>query len=170
MNIDWNTINGIICWLGGIVTKVIADVISDRIKKHKNKCLKLDLNYSFLFAQYPTEAKRVGTLLTLKIMNEGERKVTVEEWGFLLNNKKALTIIPNTSPVGSNLPVTIEPDSCATVSVYIQNLQKDLSKCINDKTINENTKLKVYARDSFSKYYQQKTEVTYKQILEYIKI
>ena len=69
MNIDGNTIIGILSWLGGIATKVIADVISDRIKKHKNKCLKLDLNYSFLYAKYPTEAERVGTLLALKIMN-----------------------------------------------------------------------------------------------------
>ena len=168
MNIDWNIANAIGCWIGGIATTIGVYFTWKQVNRHKK--LKLDLNYSFLFAQYPTEAKRVGTLLTLKIMNEGERKVTVEEWGFLLNNKKALTIIPNTSPVGSNLPVTIEPDSCATVSVYIQNLQKDLSKCINDKTIDENTKLKVYARDSFSKYYRQKTEVTYKKILEYIKI
>lgn len=168
MNIDWNIANAIGCWIGGIATTIGVYFTWKQVSR--NKKIKLDINYHFIFAKYSNEGKHVGTVLALKIMNEGERKVTIEEWGFLLNNKKALTIMPNTSPVGSDLPVTIEPDSCATASVFIQDLQRDLLKCINDKTINENSKLKVYARDSFSKYYQQKTEVTYKQILEYIKI
>lgn len=168
MNIDWNVINAIGCWIGGIATAIGVYFTWKQVNRKKK--INLDVKYHFIFAKYSTEGEHVGTVLALKIMNEGDRKVTIEEWGFVLNNKNALTILPNTSPVGSGLPVTIEPDSCATVSVFIQDLQNDLSKCINNKTINENTKLKVYARDSFSKYYQQKTEVTYKQILEYIKI
>lgn len=167
MNID---LNGILCWLGGIGTKVIADVISAQIKNYKNKSLKLDVKYHFVFAESPIATKHVGTILALKIMNTGQRKITIEEWGFVLNNKQLLTVIPSRSPIGSNLPSVIEPDSCETLSIYINDLQKELLKSIKNGDIKENSKLQVYARDNFSKKYKVKTSITYKQICEYINI
>lgn len=164
-----NIVNSLGCWIGGIATKVFADFISQKIKS-KKKSLKLDVKYHFIFVKTPISANHLGTVLALKIMNNGERKVTVEEWGFVLNNKQRLTVIPKPSPVGADLPVTIEPDSCVALSIYVQDLQNELLGCINNGAINENLKLKVYARDSFSKYYQQKTDVTYKQLSEYAKL
>lgn len=170
MSIDWNVINAIGCWFAGVVTALGVYLTWKQIRDRKNKHLKLELKYHFIFANSIIEVKHLGTILALKIMNDSEHKVTIEEWGFVLNNKQRLTVIPKTSPVGADLPVTIDSDSCATLSIYIQDLQNELLKSINNGAINENLKLKVYARDSFSKYYQQKTDVTYKQLSEYAKL
>lgn len=164
MQTDWNIINAVGCWIGGIATSVAAFIAWWQFKKSNNKCIKLKVSYQLRFLHTIIGGGYAGMHLVLKIMNVGSKKVTITGCG--INTKKTNFAIIHTAK-NMNLPVTIEPNNSITVSLPVVDLYQNFTKYIQEKLLTENTKLTFFVLDNFDETYKVKTKITYKQIKGY---
>lgn len=163
-NINWEAIGAIGTCLGAIATfwAVVVALWQTRISRKKS--LELVFEPHFLIPPNSEIKKTLG----LTIMNTGMRNITIQEWGFWLNNCGTKLYIPN-YPIGASLPATLEPDSAINLYTDIDNLLEGLQRHLEEGNIKEKEKLIVYVRDNFSVYYKQKTECTIDTIKKYEK-
>lgn len=164
MQTDWNIVNAIGCWFGGIATAVAAFIAWWQFKQNSNKSIKLKVNYQLLFLSHILGGRYIGSHITLKIMNVGSKKITIAGLG--IHTKKTDFAIINLQR-SINLPVTIEPSDSQTLSIPVIDLYKELTKHIVNKLLKENTKLTFFVQDNFDEIYKIKTKITYKQIKGY---
>lgn len=163
MKYNWEAISAIGSWFGGMATFLAVVVALWQTKLSNKKSLKLAFNRTFLFDGLGGTTD--GIFLT--IMNTGNRTVTIEEWGFTLNDGSALAVMDNgLISIGAKLPVTIEQDSSVQFYMPLINLANAFINAIHQSKITENDKIQVYARDSFSKRYNLKTKAVVKHYLQ----
>lgn len=168
MATDWNILNTIGCWIGGMATAIAAYIAWRQFKQDNNKQLKLKVEYNLLFLNYIFGGKYIGNQLILKIMNIGSKDVTITGWG--INTKKmnfAFINMQNVVIQGVDLPVNIKSNECKTLSIFTSNLYKELEKYVNKGLLKEKSKLTFFVQDSFDEMHKIKTKITYRQIKEY---
>ncbi len=160
--INWEAVGAIGSWACGIATFLAVIVSLWQTKLSKQVSLKLDFSYNFLYDQL---GNRYNTG-ALRVMNVGGCQITVEEWGFVLNDNSHLTVIPNQIAVGAKLPITVTPNSSAQLLVPMQKLKDALEPVIKKNLISVNDKLNVYVRDDFSRYYNLKTKAKVSDVIK----
>lgn len=168
MHTDWNIINTIGCWFGGIATALAAFYTIKQFKLVNCRKLNLKINYELLFRNTVLGGEYVGAQLNLKIMNTGSKSVTIEEWGVNFQKTNfSFMQLPNLFNSNTRIPITVEPNHSVTLSVAVLNLYDEISKLIEKGVLKENNKLNFYIRDNFDERYIQKTKITYEQIKGY---
>ena len=168
MTTNWNLLNTIGCWIGGMATAIAAYIAWQQFKQDNKKQLKLKVEYQLLFLNPILGGKYIGNQLILKIMNIGSKAISITGWG--INTKKmnfAFINMQNTAIQGVDLPVKIESNDCITLTILTSNLYKELEKYVNEGLLNEKSKLTFFVQDSFDKMHKIKTEITYRQVREY---
>lgn len=168
MYTDWNVVSAIGGFIGGIAAAAGTYLFWKQYQRNNNKQIKLKVEYQLLFSHSIFGGRYIGNQIILKIMNVGNRNITINTCG--ISTKKMNFALIQTSPNqigGVSLPVTITPDECQIISIPTRDLYRDFTEYINKGLIKEKTRLTFFVQDNFDEVYKKKTKITYKQIKGY---
>lgn len=163
MKYNWEAISAIGSWFGGMATFLAVVVALWQTKLASKKSLKLSFNRSFTFNGFG----ETMDCISISIMNTGNRNITIEEFGFKMDNDSSLVVMENSIiQNGAKLPTVLEPDSAIDFHVPLVSFVNSFINAIKQGILDENGKIKIYVRDSFSKRYYHKTKFYVKDCLQ----
>lgn len=170
MEMDWNIFSAIFQALGAIATFLAVIVALWQTKYMNRKRLKLSFTE---VSQIVGMNSGPVELATLTVSNIGNRAVTVQSWGFMINRKVQGIVLQDPSNavlklIDTLLPKKIEPEETINLVIKADNLLHNLEINVQNGNFRKKQKVKVFCTDSVGKRYIVKTRSTTEQMIEYL--
>lgn len=171
MKIDWNIFSAIFQAFGSIAT-FLAVVVALWQTKYTNR-KKLKLSFTEISQIFGMNGG-VVELATLTVSNVGNRAITVQNWGFIINRKLRGIVFQNPndeelSLVDTLLPKKLEPEETINLAMTADKLLHNLEMNIENGYFRREKKIKVFCTDSVGKVYTVKTPRKVGKMIEYLR-
>lgn len=166
----WSAFGAIGGTLGAIATVAAVSVALWQTKYSERKKLRLKFSDSIVMADI-APSNHEEMLVSLSIVNIGNRNVIIQNWGFVYHKKKSHALI-GLNPsylmqiISPRLPYELTIEN--KVDLYIEKhfFVESLKEGIKKKELKERKKLILFAIDSTGKEYKVKSEKTIKEMLK----
>lgn len=171
MVINWNIFSAVFQAFGAIAT-FLAVIVALWQTKYLNR-KRLRLSFTEVSQIIMTNSGTVD-LATLTVSNIGNRAVTVQSWGFIINRKVQGLVLQDPSNsmlklVDTLLPKRVEPEESINLVIMADNLLHNLEINIESGNYRNNQKIKVFCTDSVGKKYIVRTKSTVGQMIAYLR-
>ena len=152
MVINWEAVNAIGSIFGSLATFAAVIVALWQTSLKSKKILK------FSFSPNVVGIGNTGTgndaYIHLAVTNNGQHRIKINSWGILLNGDQKLALMSTCMGIfGDDLPFEIEPDQTADLFFIKNILLKRLKNCVDEGSLNKNSKLYFYVTDKTNKKY-----------------
>ena len=171
MKMDWNIFSAIFQAFGAIATFFAVLVALWQTKYANRKRLKLDFTE---VSQIIGMGSKPIALASLTVSNVGNRAVTVQNWGFVINRKEKGIVLQDQNDVvlrmvDTPLPKKIEPEETINLAIKADKLLLNLEKNVENGNFRLKQKIRVFCIDSIGKKYTVKTRSTVGQMIVYLR-
>lgn len=166
----WTAFGAVGGTLGALATAIAVIVALWQVKHSEKKKLKLSFSDSMEMISQGSNVPE-ESLISLSVVNIGNRKLIINQWGFDYHNKKGHALLGfNQSPliqlINPTLPRQLDVED--RIDLYLERkfFIKSLNEGIDKKKLNKSKKVSFFVMDSTGKIYRVKSSKTVSEMIK----